>query len=213
MGRYVAQRLVLLLVTLLGVLTVTFVVSRLLPGSPLTAMLGPKPTAEQIEVARLALGLDRPPWTDTRLTGLIDFPGLQATPGSRRGVVPNETAGLFSEALREVESLLLKLLAAREREKVEKLDRSLIRDLQRAFRDFYRQRPRYTMLPVQTKQNDQPGPDKSEGNEGEGAPGDEADKKSIYTKSPPPQEDLFPPGPLSEVRIIPPQLRVECGGC
>jgi peptide/nickel transport system permease protein len=60
--RYIAQRVALLLVTLLGVLTVTFVVSRLLPGSPLTAMLGPKPTAEQVELARQALGLDKPVW-------------------------------------------------------------------------------------------------------------------------------------------------------
>ncbi len=62
MKRYVAQRLILLLVTLLGVLTVTFVVSRLLPGSPLTALLGPKPTAEQVAQAREALGLDQPVW-------------------------------------------------------------------------------------------------------------------------------------------------------
>lgn len=52
----------MLVVTLIGVLTVTFVVSRLLPGSPLTAMLGPKPTAEQVELARQTLGLDRPIW-------------------------------------------------------------------------------------------------------------------------------------------------------
>jgi hypothetical protein len=163
-----------------------------------------------------ALGLDRHPWTDLRLTGLIDFPGLQVAPGSRRGVVPNETAGLFAEALRDVEALLAKILEAREREKAEKLDRSLIRDLQRAFRDFYRQRPRYTMLPIQTKQDNPSGPITSEGDAGEGVPEDATmnpiKRDSIYTKSPPPQEDLFPPGPLAEVRIIPPQLRVECGG-
>ncbi len=162
------------------------------------------------------LGLDRHPWTDSRLTGLIDFPGIQVAPGSRRGVVPNETAGLFAEALRDVEPLLEKILEARERERAEKLDRGLIRDLQRAFRDFYRQRPRYTMLPVQAKQDNPVGSDTLEGGNDEGVAeqdtGTFIEKDSIYRKSPPPQEDLFPPGPLADVRIVPPLLRVECGG-
>ena len=34
------------------------------------------------------------------------------------------------------------------------MDRTLIRDLQRAFRDFHRQRPRYEMLPVQSRKED-----------------------------------------------------------
>jgi hypothetical protein len=123
---------------------------------------------------------------------------------------------MFAEALRDVEPTLEKILDARERERAEKLDRSLIRDLQRAFRDFYRQRPRYTMLPVQAKKDSPSGPDTSEGESDEGAAQQESgaliEKESIYKKSPPPQDDLFPPGPLADVRIIPPQLRVECGG-
>ena len=87
------------------------------------------------------LGLDHAPWTDSRLTGLVDFPALRVAPGSRRGVVPDEAAGAFAKVLVEVESRLTELLEARERERAEQLDRQLIRDLQRAFRDFYRQRP------------------------------------------------------------------------
>lgn len=45
---------------LLGVLTITFLLSRVLPGSPVEMMLGAKPTPEQIEAARRDLGLDRP---------------------------------------------------------------------------------------------------------------------------------------------------------
>ncbi|MGO1118285.1 ABC transporter permease [Rhodovibrionaceae bacterium A322] len=62
MKRYFLQRVLLLLAILIGVLTVTFVVSRVLPGSPLTAMLGPKPTAEQVAAAESALGLNQPIW-------------------------------------------------------------------------------------------------------------------------------------------------------
>ena len=45
---------------LIGVLTITFALSRVLPGSPVELMLGHKPTPEQIEEARLSLGLDDP---------------------------------------------------------------------------------------------------------------------------------------------------------
>lgn len=60
MTRYVAQRLALMAGILLGVLVVTFVLSRVLPGSPVAMMLGHRPTPEQIAQARADLGLDRP---------------------------------------------------------------------------------------------------------------------------------------------------------
>ncbi|MGH9388516.1 MAG: ATP-binding protein, partial [Vicinamibacteria bacterium] len=91
-----------------------------------------------------AIGLDREPWTDSRLTGMVDFPELHVAPGSRRGVIPDEMAHLFAQALLRVEPLLASILEAKERERAEKLDQNLIRDLQRAFRDFYRKRPSYT---------------------------------------------------------------------
>jgi len=60
MLRLVLGRLGMMAGVLLGVLLLTFLISRLLPGSPVEALLGAKPTAEQIAAARLALGLDRP---------------------------------------------------------------------------------------------------------------------------------------------------------
>ncbi|GAB5467553.1 MAG: ABC transporter permease [Rhodospirillales bacterium] len=60
MLRYVAQRVGLMIGTLFGVMLVTFVLSRVLPGSPVEMMLGAKPTQEQIDAARIALGLDQP---------------------------------------------------------------------------------------------------------------------------------------------------------
>ena len=60
MGRYVAQRLLLMAGILLGVLVVTFALSRVLPGSPVEMMLGHRPTQEQIDQAKIQLGLDRP---------------------------------------------------------------------------------------------------------------------------------------------------------
>ena len=44
----------------LGVVTITFFLSRVLPGSPAELMLGQRPTAEQIVEAEAQLGLDQP---------------------------------------------------------------------------------------------------------------------------------------------------------
>jgi peptide/nickel transport system permease protein len=48
--------------TLLGVLTITFMLTHVLPGSPVEIMLGHQPTQEQIAAARHRLGLDLPLW-------------------------------------------------------------------------------------------------------------------------------------------------------
>jgi peptide/nickel transport system permease protein len=60
MARYITQRLILLVGTLLGVLTVTFFLTHILPGSPEAMILGRRPTVEQIEIVRKQLGLDLP---------------------------------------------------------------------------------------------------------------------------------------------------------
>ncbi|MGH9318516.1 MAG: ATP-binding protein, partial [Vicinamibacteria bacterium] len=153
-----------------------------------------------------ALDLDHDPWTDARLTGMVDFPELHVAPGSRRGVIPDEVAHAFAEALVRMEPLLSSILESKERERAEKLDQSIIRDLQRAFRDFYRKRPSYTMLPIENKA------------EGEGESAGAVGESSREAESAPdegPQEpgpetaELFPPGPLEVVAIRPNRIVIE----
>jgi len=166
-----------------------------------------------------ALGLDHAPWTDARLTGLVDFPAFQVAPGSRRGVIPDEAAGAFATALSGIEPILVNLLEALDRRRVEALDRTLIRDLQRAFRDFYRQRPRYSMLPVHRSGDAAAGP-AAQGGDADLPDGSAA---AAPAGARPPEDDsepdvairpaaLLPPGPLESVRITPDPLRVECRG-
>src|SRR4029077_4467839 len=62
MPRHVVQRLILMVGTLIGVLTVTFVLTHILPGSPVEVMLGHRPTPDQIVAAKHQLGLDLPLW-------------------------------------------------------------------------------------------------------------------------------------------------------
>ena len=60
MWRYVLKRLVLAIPTLLGALTILFILMRLIPGDPAQMILGQMATAEALESLRHQLGLDRP---------------------------------------------------------------------------------------------------------------------------------------------------------
>ena len=158
------------------------------------------------------LGLDRAPWTDPRLSGIVDFPAFRVAPGSRRGVVVDAASGAFARALALVEPILAGVLDAIERRRAEELDKTMVRDLQRAFRHFYKHRPRYALLPVS---DDTPAQDGGGDGEGEGAtaaPGTvpEAEVRDATRRRA--SIDLLPPGPLHAVRVTPDPLRVECRG-
>ena len=63
MKRYLLQRLVLLLPTLIGALSLVFVLVHLIPGDPVEVMLGETAGAADKQELRRSLGLDRPLWT------------------------------------------------------------------------------------------------------------------------------------------------------
>lgn len=58
MGRYIFKRILLGIVVLLGVVTITFVIARIVPSDPAAKWVGPRATPEQIEAAREELGLN-----------------------------------------------------------------------------------------------------------------------------------------------------------
>ena len=60
MTRYIIHRLILMIGILIGVMTITFFLSRVLPASPATLILGDRPTVEQMQQAEEALGLNKP---------------------------------------------------------------------------------------------------------------------------------------------------------
>lgn len=60
MTRYVVRRLALAALVVVGVVILTFVVARVVPGDPAATWAGPRARPEQIERARQELGLDRP---------------------------------------------------------------------------------------------------------------------------------------------------------
>lgn len=175
-----------------------------------------------------ALQLDHPPWTDRRLTGLVDFPGFTVAPGSRRGVVPDAAASAFVRAVRAVEPLLAEALERLEQRRAVELDRKLLRDLQRAFRGFFRQQPRYTLLPVASDgaaEGPGAGPGAATGESVPPAsaapppPGEPSDELSAEGEEPeeatagtPETAEIpFEPGPLVDVSITPAPVRLYPG--
>jgi len=57
---YISKRLLLAIPTLLAVLTLVFIIVRVLPGDPAQASLGDYASAEAVEALRVKLGLDKP---------------------------------------------------------------------------------------------------------------------------------------------------------
>ncbi|MDR7544316.1 MAG: ABC transporter permease [Armatimonadota bacterium] len=62
MGQFAVRRLLLLIPQALGIVTLIFVLFRLVPGDPALIVAGPNATQAQVEVIRRELGLDRPLW-------------------------------------------------------------------------------------------------------------------------------------------------------
>ena len=59
MREYLLRRLIQVLPTVLGLLVLIFVVSRVIPGDPVRLALGPEATKQQIAAYQEKLGLDR----------------------------------------------------------------------------------------------------------------------------------------------------------
>ncbi len=73
MARYLASRVVQALGVVVGVVVLTFLIARLIPGDPAVAYAGPRATAEQLAAVRERFGLDGSLWEQfaTYLSGVI----------------------------------------------------------------------------------------------------------------------------------------------
>ena len=73
MLRFVVQRLLAAIPTLLAVLTLVFVIVRIVPGDPAIAILGDQATPGAVAALHAKLGLDKPIWQQ-----YVDFIGAVA---------------------------------------------------------------------------------------------------------------------------------------
>ncbi len=92
------------------------------------------------------LGLDHAPWTNQRLTGVVDYPLLTIAPGSRRGVLPNASSSALARALQTIEPRLQHFLAQETEQRDEEVDPATVKRLRKAFHSVFEQLPRYELL-------------------------------------------------------------------
>jgi len=164
---------------------------------------------------------NRGPWTDARLTGLIEFADFQVSPGTRRGVMPDQAALAFAEALRGLEPAIAAQLEAVDARAAAALDADLLRQLARAFRDLPRLAPEYDLFAVRATDGEGDGESRHGGREahtGPREPGAAVAEGTAIAAAPAAalaeEEDqeppsLLPAGPLAALQIVPGRTLVE----
>jgi histidine kinase/DNA gyrase B/HSP90-like ATPase len=155
----------------------------------------------------------RAPWSSGRLTGMLDFTGFEVAPGTRRGVQPDEAAAAFAAAVSLLEEPIQSILAGEQERLASELEADMLKQLQRAFRDLPRLAPEYDFFAVQEDVARVWATSEAESAvQGESAPAGVAEpgpEEGVAPDGEPAEPaELFPPGPLASVEIVPPSARV-----
>jgi hypothetical protein len=164
------------------------------------------------DIAELsALGLSGAPWTGCELTGVVDFAAFSVPPGTRRGVMPNEAALAFVEAMARLSPLIEAELAKLDAEQREELDKQVVRDLRRALRGFRERLPQYD-LPTVGATSSESAPELAavEGTPDVGAP--VALLRDVRPEEGDEEESGLDAGPVASVQIVPAFVRIAPGG-
>ena len=158
------------------------------------------------------------PWSSGQLEGVVDYPDLTVSPGSRRGFVPDSACVAFFEALTLLETRLWTRLREEERKRAEQRNHQVARDIRRAFRSVATHLPEYDLFEVKGGSRGAPDISSPEGALlGEAEPGEPpsfaSPAESTREAGSVEEEEaaLFPPGPLSSVRLEPSTVRLAPG--
>ena len=81
--------------------------------------------------------LAKPPWITRYLQGHIDAPLINLTPGTRSGIIHDQTYGALLDALRPLEVKLNEIIDSQRMAEEEKASRELLLTIQRAFREAF----------------------------------------------------------------------------
>ena len=177
------------------------------------------------DIATLGVGgFDRSPWAGRGLTGLVEFPAFQVPPGTRRGVVTDAASEAFGRAMAAYAPLVEGELRRLDQERQATTSRQLLGELRRALRGLRTRLPQYELPKVEPAPTEMgaaavtaPAGAPPEGlalavDESERAPGGSAERGGDTDQDPTDEgPSLFPPGPLSQVRILPAVITVQAG--
>ncbi len=152
------------------------------------------------------------PWSGCQLVGFMDYADFSIPPGSRRGVLPDDAAAAFVEALRQLEPSILSHLdeLAQARDRVS--SQAVWRELRRALKGFDARLPHYELLSPES------GPVPASGAAASEAPelaalSDATDGAAPAAETPetlPPQAELSL-APLASISIQPEQIEISPG--
>ncbi|MEZ4227362.1 MAG: ATP-binding protein [Polyangiaceae bacterium] len=182
--------------------TVELYVARGMDGASIELACAGTRVAEDISEVD-AFNLSGPPWRGAELTGIIDFPDFSVPPGTRRGVLPNDAALAFLEALAGITPAILGEIERLDTLHRAQLDHQIVRDLRRALRGFDDRVRELSLPPVAARGGSEPGEDLSPG-----LPAD-APPRSNGAGATAPAEG--PVGPLAQVSVVPAFIRVSPG--
>ncbi|MHB8418639.1 MAG: ATP-binding protein [Myxococcales bacterium] len=187
------------------------------PGAPAGIQLYAAGSRVADDLAELEpFELREKPWSGCGLTGLVDYPDFSIPPGTRRGVLPDEAAAAFVEALRKLAPGILAQIEQRERDRDRVSARDVWRDLRRALKGFDARLPQYDLLTPESAPAAGSAPAEGTGSVPEASPppaeGAPADDFEGAEAAPPelPQGEL-PLGPLASVRIEPERIEIAPG--
>jgi hypothetical protein len=88
-----------------------------------------------VEDLSLLDNFSRPPWTLRYLQGHFDAPFVNLTPGTRTGLVHDDSYAALCDALQQVEHRLVEIIEDQRRAEDQRASRELLRTIQRAFRE------------------------------------------------------------------------------
>jgi hypothetical protein len=80
---------------------------------------------------------DRVPWNMGYLQGMFDVPFLQLTPGTRDGVVQDESFQLFCNSIQPLEEKLKQIIELEKRAEEEEASRNILKSVQRALKEAF----------------------------------------------------------------------------
>jgi len=87
------------------------------------------------------ISLQRPPWNDGRLEGVLDYAAFNLAPGTRSGVVPDERLDAFLSAIESIEPEIIAEVERWDRAETDKASQRILRQVHKAFEKALRELP------------------------------------------------------------------------